>query len=67
MISDVLFHALEEINDWQRKLPQAYDGLHDEIEPVKAAMHRLRVLLDAPPGACPGSAPRLMDDERSCE
>lgn len=49
MISDVLSDALSEIADYQRRMPQAYDGLREEIEPVKRAMHRLLVLLDGPP------------------
>jgi hypothetical protein len=51
MISDVLFHALEEIADYQRRMPEAYSPLRDEIEPVKRAMYRLLVLLDGPPGS----------------
>lgn len=51
MISDVLFDALEEIKDYQRRMPEAYSPLRDQIEPVKAAMRRLLNLLDGPPDA----------------
>jgi hypothetical protein len=51
VISDVLFDALEEIKDYQRRMPEAYSPLRDQIEPVKAAMRRLLNLLDGPPGS----------------
>ncbi|MGA7766015.1 MAG: hypothetical protein WCA27_07285 [Candidatus Sulfotelmatobacter sp.] len=49
MISDVLFDAIADIEDYQKKQPEAYDGVKDDIETVKEAMLGLVRKLDAVP------------------
>ncbi len=49
MISDTLHAALEEIEEYQKSMPQCYDGLRGEIGKVKAVMDALRAFLDLPP------------------
>lgn len=41
MISDVLDSALSDIDDYQRRFPQCYDDIREEIEAVKRAMKQL--------------------------
>ena len=48
MLSDVLFDAVEQIEEWQRLAPEWYDGLKNEIDAVKSAMNALRERLDDP-------------------
>ncbi len=54
MISDVLFDAVREIEEYQRSLPGCYDFLRDEIGKVTVVMDSLRAYLDMPPseGGC---------------
>ena len=49
MISDTLCETLDEIERYQRDMPQCYDDIRDRIEAVKAEMRGLQMYLDAPP------------------
>ena len=49
MISDVLFEAIEEIERYQRELPQAYSRMREDIELVKKVLASLQARLDTPP------------------
>jgi hypothetical protein len=50
MISDVLFQAIQEIEEYQRDFPMCYDDVGGEIDRVKEAMRSLqRTLNDQPP------------------
>ncbi|MBV8535840.1 MAG: hypothetical protein JO128_09620 [Alphaproteobacteria bacterium] len=46
MISDTLFDAIAEIRDYQRRLPQMYDGMKAEIDSVVARMEALKEFFD---------------------
>ena len=46
MISDVLSKAIQEIEEYQRTLPDTYDDLWDRIQNVKKVMTELREHLD---------------------
>jgi hypothetical protein len=52
MISDVLCDAVEEIERYQREMPEVYNDspVHEEIEQVKAAMRKLMRKLANPLG-----------------
>jgi len=47
MISDVLSKAIQEIEEYQRTLPDTYDDLWDRIQNVKKVMTELREHLAA--------------------
>lgn len=49
MISDVLFEARLSIEEYQKNMPECYEGIRDKIEHVKREMQALQELLDAPP------------------
>ena len=49
MISDTLFDAVAEIEEYQRGMPKAYADLAAEIGVVKTVMDSLRIVLDAAP------------------
>ena len=49
MISDTLFDAVDEIEQYQREMPDAYADLAAEISVVKTVMDGLRMVLDAAP------------------
>ncbi len=49
MISDILFDATEQIEEWQKVSPDIYDAWRDHIELVKKVMASLKELLDQPP------------------
>jgi hypothetical protein len=48
MISDVLFDAVEEIENYQRDLPEAYENWRSLIAECKDAMRSLQKKLDDP-------------------
>lgn len=48
MISDTLCHAVCQIEDYQRTMPDVYGPFEQEIEIVKTVMIGLRVVLDSP-------------------
>jgi hypothetical protein len=49
MISDVLFEAIAEIEQWQERVPFAYHDYKQEIATVKRVMRRLQNKLDTNP------------------
>lgn len=49
MISDVLFEAHCDIEEYEREIPTAYSGLRDELAAVKAVIKATQLFLDAPP------------------
>lgn len=49
MISDTLHDSIDEIEHYQKLMPEVYDGLRNEIGKVKAVMDALRSYLDLPP------------------
>lgn len=49
MISDVLFEAVEQIEEYQKAMPQCYDSIKDRIDKVKGEMKELQIFLDTPP------------------
>ncbi len=49
MIGDVLYDAIQELERYQREMPDSYDDMRDEIEACKNAMRKLRRKLDLPP------------------
>ena len=51
MISDVLFEALQEIERYQREMPDVYSDMAADIERVKVEMQTLQRRLDTPPAA----------------
>jgi len=48
MISDTLCEAIQEIEEYQKRLPEFYDGIKEDIEVVKDVMDSLRERLDEP-------------------
>jgi hypothetical protein len=50
MISDVLFQAIRDIEEYQRRF-SSYDFLEEELTALKGAMMRIQDFLDAPPKA----------------
>jgi hypothetical protein len=56
-ISDVLYEAAEEIREYMRELPEAYEPTKARINRVLGSMDRLRAELDNPPAEQGGSAP----------
>lgn len=46
MISDMLSEAVEEIERYQKDMPDCYEGLRFEIDTVKEVMDCLRLYLD---------------------
>jgi hypothetical protein len=48
-ISDVLYEAAEEIREYMRELPDAYEPMKARINRVLGSMDRLREELDNPP------------------
>ena len=49
MLSDTLSEAIEEIERYQREMPDVYDYIKEEINQVKEAMRKLQIELDTPP------------------
>jgi hypothetical protein len=49
MISDVLCQAVEDIAEWRRDWPDAYDDFSDELDEVVEKMEAVRKMLDKPP------------------
>ena len=65
MISDVLSKAIEQIEQYQTEIPDAYSApeIKTEIEAVKAAMRSLQEKLDNPSGfEDPGQSSRSGTD-----
>lgn len=50
MISDILSEAVDDIEQYQEDVPEAYAELAAEIDVVKVVIHGLRMVLDVPPG-----------------
>lgn len=53
MISDVLSDASDEIERYEREMPECYAGLSDELGRVRTLMDAMRVYLDLPQWADP--------------
>lgn len=49
MISDVLYEAIREIEEYEEKMPEAYGPMKNRIQEVKDAMRKLQRELDTPP------------------
>ena len=49
MISDTLFETIEEIKDYQERMPQCYEEIGAELEVVVTLMEAMRTVLDIPP------------------
>jgi len=63
VISDVLSDARENIERYQRDMPDAYDVLAPEIASVLTVMGGLRLYLDIPPNQM-GEHGKLVEDLR---
>jgi len=59
MISDVLYHAIEEIRNYETEFPEVYGGVESQISAVLTVMDALRFALDIPL-----SSPGLEDRSR---
>jgi hypothetical protein len=51
MISDILFDSIQQIDEWQKDSPAAYEAWRNHIDLVKKVMASLREALDEPPFA----------------
>src|SRR5579884_2462027 len=51
MISDVLFDAIQQIEEWQKESPAGYEARRHHIDLVKKVMASLQETLDEPPFA----------------
>lgn len=49
MISDILFHAIDDIRRLQREMPETYDHLKPQLDVLVRQMDRLREYMDTPP------------------
>src|SRR4051794_21311770 len=47
MISDVLFQAIQDIEDYQRTRPLAYSGMETELSNLKTVMEGMLLWLDS--------------------
>ena len=56
MLDDILFEAIQDIAFHQEEYPQLYEQYREEIERLKAHMHRLLATIEPTPGTMP--APR---------
>lgn len=61
MISDVLFDVAEEIQNYQKDMPELYGGYAPAIDTVSEVMQSLRELLDTPPLPSLGAAHRELE------
>lgn len=66
MISDVLFEAKENIEEYQKELPQCYDGSKARIEAIKNAMSCLQCDFDLPPFAQKENIDKLYNELNEC-
>jgi hypothetical protein len=48
-ISDVLYESAEEIREYMRDRPEAYEGMKARLNRLLGSMDRLRAELDSPP------------------
>ena len=48
MVSDVLFEAIEELNNYQEEQPEMYNEFKNEIDDIKEKMNSLLIKLDTP-------------------
>lgn len=48
MISDLLFDAVDEIEDWEKRLPECYSGLTERLRRLKLEMLLIPLLLVPP-------------------
>jgi hypothetical protein len=66
MLSDTLFDAIQEIEDYQRAYPDIYDGHKDHVEIVKKVMASLQGILDECPRSYPVNfAATLSEDQKA--
>lgn len=48
-ISDVLYESAEEIREYMREMPEAYEPMKARLSRLLASMDRIRAELDTPP------------------
>lgn len=66
MLSDTLFDAIQEIETYQRDIPEWYDDHKDHINVVKKVMASLMGILDGVPRSYPPNvADTLSDDQKA--
>lgn len=64
MLSDVLFDAIQEIEEYQRDYPDYYDDNKTHIEVVKKVMASLMNILDEVPGSYPANIADTLSDHQ---
>lgn len=48
-ISDVLYESAEEIREYMREMPEAYEHIKSRLQRLLGSMDRIRAELDTPP------------------